>query len=94
MNQDKRKSNSNFTRGGQITFHNLRMFFQVNTMLAKCFFLVMIGLVMLTTYISTPKNAFVTVGYTIRNQVLYKLNVDLDKSITTIWNGATYKSTF
>ncbi len=30
-----RPKNSNYTRGGQITFHNLTMFFQINSRLIR-----------------------------------------------------------
>ena len=43
-----------FTRGGQIAFHNLRMFFQINKAVWKSVFLVMLITIGVLTYVLTP----------------------------------------
>ena len=73
MDTDKRPKHSNYTRGGQITFHNLRMFFQINTALFKWISVSVLGATVLLTYVRAPANTFMAVWYSIRNHALLKL---------------------
>ena len=45
----------NFTRGGQITFHNLRMLFQINTTVSTIFFISLAVLTVLIICMITPR---------------------------------------
>jgi type IV conjugative transfer system coupling protein TraD len=49
-----------FTRGGQIAFHNLRMFIQINKALWKTVFLLMVATIIGLTYLLTPKEILIT----------------------------------
>lgn len=93
MDNDKRPKHSNFTRGGQITFHNLRMFFQINTALFKWVSISVLGATLLLTYVRTPVNTFMAVYYSLRNSALVKLNAPLTREVTTLWEGKRYTST-
>lgn len=50
-----------FTRGGQITFHNLRMLFQINKALWKYYLLVLVIATVFFTFLITPQEYFVEV---------------------------------
>lgn len=93
MDTDKRPKHSNYTRGGQITFHNLRMFFQINTALFKWISVSVLGATVLLTYVRAPANTFMAVWYSIRNHTLLKLNTPLTREVTTLWEGKRYTST-
>ena len=49
-----------FTRGGQIAFHNLRMFIQINKALWKTVFVLMVVAIIGLTYFLTPKEILIT----------------------------------
>ncbi|ERH42937.1 hypothetical protein N751_16195 [Legionella pneumophila str. Leg01/11] len=49
-----------FTRGGQISFHNIRMFFQINKAIWNVVILAVIGCVVVLTYWFTPKEILLT----------------------------------
>lgn len=59
----------NFTRGGQIAFHNIRMWFQVNQTLFKickyCWLILTVGL----TWLITPKQYYLAAWYWCQAQV-------------------------
>jgi type IV conjugative transfer system coupling protein TraD len=59
-NNDKTKQ---FTRGGQITFHNLRMLLQVNKTVWNMYLPTLIGLVIVSIYIITPKDIWWSAWY-------------------------------
>jgi type IV conjugative transfer system coupling protein TraD len=44
-----------FTRGGQITFHNIRMFLQVNKTVLNSYLILLFVLIILSVYLITPK---------------------------------------
>jgi type IV conjugative transfer system coupling protein TraD len=52
-----------FTRGGQITFHNIRMLFQVNKIIWQIYLLSLLCLIILATYLLTPNEIFYHVWY-------------------------------
>jgi type IV conjugative transfer system coupling protein TraD len=93
MSNEKRPKHSNFTRGGQITFHNLRMFFQINSALCRWICFGVVGLTLLITYLRVLPNTFTALWYHTRNLALMKLNTPMSREITTIWEGARYNST-
>ncbi|SGZ09470.1 type IV conjugative transfer system coupling protein TraD [Moritella viscosa] len=93
MHADKRPKNSNFTRGGQITFHNLHMFFQINTALAKWVAYCVLGVTVLATYITTPVNTFTALWLMVRNNFLLKFNSPLDTKVSSTWEGVTHVGT-
>ncbi len=52
-----------FTRGGQITFHNIRMLFQVNKIVWQIYLLFLLFLIGASIYILTPSELFYYVWY-------------------------------
>jgi type IV conjugative transfer system coupling protein TraD len=93
MHSEKRPKNSNFTRGGQITFHNIHMFFQINTALAKWIMIAIAIATVIATYFTTPKNTFTALWLTGRNNMLLKMNASLDREVTSIWEGISHVGT-
>jgi len=55
--QDKTKL---FTRGGQITFHNIRMFLQVNKTIMNTYLFLLLVLIILSIYIIIPKTVLMS----------------------------------
>lgn len=71
-----------FTRGGQITFHNLRMLLQINNTVLKMYLPSLIVLILLSIYIITPKDIFLCAIYWCKahvNPIIELLNFKLDK---------------
>jgi len=93
MQTDNRPKHSNYTRGGQITFHNLRMFFQINTVLFRWVCFGVLGTTLLLTYLRVPPNTFMALWYSIRNAALLKFNTPLTREVTTLWEGKRFNST-
>ena len=57
-NLSKKDSQADFTRGGQITFHNIRMLAQVSTKVAKIGFYMFLAMFTLGMYWMTSKELF------------------------------------
>ncbi|MEZ8862538.1 type IV conjugative transfer system coupling protein TraD [Vibrio sp. 10N.247.311.51] len=93
MNTPTRDKSSHFTRGGQITFHAIRMFFQVNNTLVKFLGWGIVTATLLLTYVRAPANAFYAEQYYWRNFIYAKLGKGLDSTVTTIWEGERYTDT-
>lgn len=93
MSKPKRASGHHFTRGGQITFHAIRMFFQINNTLVYAAICAVIALTGLLTWLRAPDNAFWSVFYYWRNQLYANLGHDLNSEVTTFWNGKRYVGT-
>ncbi len=93
MQNPTRDKGSHFTRGGQITFHAIRMFFQVNSVLIKVIGWGIVLSTLLFTYLTAPDNAFRAEFYYWRNMAYAKLGKTLDSTVVTIWEGERYKDT-
>jgi type IV conjugative transfer system coupling protein TraD len=63
MNNNDNKNMKNFTRGGQITFHNLRMWFQVNNTVWNIYFASLVILIIFSIYIITPNEILQNAWY-------------------------------
>lgn len=63
MNNNDNKNMKNFTRGGQITFHNLRMWFQVNHTVWNIYFASLVILIILSIYVITPNEILQNAWY-------------------------------
>lgn len=87
-----RKKSNHFTRGGQVTFHSIRMFFQVNNALIKFIGIGMLISTLGLTFWQAPTNALWGEFYYWRNIVYAKLGKPLDSMVTTIWEGERYQS--
>lgn len=88
----KRTKSSNYTRGGQILFHNLRMFIQVNAVLIRwtCF-----GVILLTAllaYLFMDKETIAGTYYYWINHTVRVFRPE-DHIIHTEWQGRVYTST-
>lgn len=93
MPRPKRASGNHFTRGGQITFHSIRMFFQVNNTLVYAAIWSVIALTGVLTWLRAPDNAFWSVFYYWRNHIYASLGHDLNSEVTTFWSGKRYIGT-
>ncbi|CAH7079037.1 Type IV conjugative transfer system coupling protein TraD [Vibrio chagasii] len=88
-----RNKSNNFTRGGQVTFHSIRMFFQVNNILIKFIGCGVIVATLTMTWWDSPPNAFWGEFYYWRNIIYAKLGKPLGTIVTTTWDGTNYKAT-
>lgn len=93
MPRPKRASGNHFTRGGQITFHSIRMFFQVNNTLVYAAIWSVIALTGVLTWLRAPDNAFWSVFYYWRNHTYASFGHDLNSEVTTFWSGKRYVGT-
>jgi len=69
MNNNDNNNMKNFTRGGQITFHNIRMWFQVNQTLFKFCKIIWLLLTGLFTWLITPKHIYMSAWYWCQAQI-------------------------
>jgi len=60
MYSEKKDKTKLFTRGGQITFHNIRMFLQVNKIMLNSYLFLLLVLIILSIYIITPKTVLMS----------------------------------
>ena len=81
------------TRGGQITFHSIHMFFQVHNKLAKFIAIGVVVLSVLVAWLLAPDNAWHAVFYTLRNHLYDAFQMSHEAKVTTFWNGQRYVST-
>ena len=82
-----------FTRGGQITFHNLRMLLQVNKTVWNMYFPALIILAVLSIYIITPKDIWLSAWYWCLaqiNPILELLSFKM-KHFTVPYHGRIYR---
>ncbi|MFB9214269.1 type IV conjugative transfer system coupling protein TraD [Vibrio sinaloensis] len=93
MNRPSRSSGNHFTRGGQITFHSITMFFQVNNKLVIAAVWAVIALTAVLTWFRASNNAFWAIFYYWRNNIYSSLGHDLNSEVTTFWNGKRYVGT-
>lgn len=93
MDRQSRDKSNHFTRGGQITFHAIRMFFQVNNVLVKFLGWGIVAITLLLTYFRAPENAFNAEFYYWRNVTLAKFGKTSDSNVLTIWDGEQYRDT-
>ncbi|MGR5406497.1 type IV conjugative transfer system coupling protein TraD [Vibrio mediterranei] len=93
MRTPSRKKSNHFTRGGQVTFHSIRMFFQVNNVLIKYIGWGVVLLTLILTFWSAPNNAFWGEFYYWRNLLYAKLGKPVDSTVITLWEGERYTDT-
>ena len=79
-----RKKSNHFTRGGQVTFHSIRMFFQVNNTLIKFIGFGMLLATLALTLWQAPRHAFWGEFYYWRNILYAKFGKPLDLSLIHI----------
>ncbi|MFA0245494.1 type IV conjugative transfer system coupling protein TraD, partial [Vibrio sp. 10N.222.55.E7] len=81
------------TRGGQITFHNIRMWWQVNVTTIK-YVNVIAGLLgLITTYIITSANTLTGTYYYTLFWLFNKLGFSENRNVVVEWEGQRYSST-
>lgn len=81
-----------FTRGGQITFHNWRMLFQINGEILKFYFISLIILSAALVYLLTPKEVLDAVYYYWYSKaeiLLYKVHIPM-KPFAVLYHGKKY----
>lgn len=93
MSSEHRSKSSHFTRGGQITFHSLHMFFQVNNALFKWIGYGVLILTVVLTGFTTTTNTFRAVGYYWKYFFMAQTNTSLDREVISIWEGQRFVST-
>ncbi|MCG9727497.1 type IV conjugative transfer system coupling protein TraD [Vibrio brasiliensis] len=93
MHPTSRNKSNHFTRGGQVTFHAITMFFQINSKLIKYIGWGVLALTLLLTYLNAPPHAFWGEFYYLRNVAYAKFGKPLDSDVTTIWQGQRYTDT-
>ncbi|CAK1794878.1 type IV secretion system protein VirD4 [Vibrio crassostreae] len=81
------------TRGGQITFHNIRMWWQVNVTTIKYLNIIGALLGLLTTYFITSANTFTGAYYYSLFQLFNKLGFSLERNVVVEWEEQRYSST-
>ena len=81
------------TRGGQITFHNIRMWWQVNVTTIK-YVNVIAGLLgLITTYIIASANTLTGTYYYTLFWLFNKLGFSENRNVVVEWEGQRYSST-
>ncbi|HDM8209284.1 TPA: type IV conjugative transfer system coupling protein TraD [Vibrio campbellii] len=93
MQTNSRKKSNHFTRGGQVTFHAIRMFFQVNNVLVKVIGWGVVLSTLILTFLNAPNNALWGEFYYWRNWLYVRLGKPLDSEVVTVWEGERYKDT-
>lgn len=90
--QDRVKGN-NLIRGGQITFHNIRMWFQVHFTMFKYMSFVVLLLTPILAFIFAEPNTFQALFYYIKYNIQATLGTDPYTKVVTYWDGSAYTST-
>ncbi len=86
MNNNDNNNIKNFTRGGQITFHNIRMWFQVNQTLFQVCKIIWLILTVLFTWLITPIHIYMSAWYWCQAQIYPILKLlDIHLPIFKIW---------
>ena len=81
------------TRGGQITFHNIRMWWQVNVTTIKYVNIVSGLLGLLTTYFITSANTLTGTYYYTLFWLFDRLGFNHERNVVVEWEGHRYSST-
>ena len=88
----KRTKGSNYTRGGQILFHNLRMFLQINAVLIRWTCYGVLILTALLCYLFLDKDTLTGAYYYWINQTVSVFRPE-SHVMQTEWQGTVYTST-
>lgn len=89
---DSHNSAKYFTRGGQITFHNWRMLFQINAKMMKYYFLLLALLSLVCIYLITPKEVLMATLYFMYSKfelLLLKIHLSI-KPFVVFYHGKPY----
>jgi type IV conjugative transfer system coupling protein TraD len=86
-------TSNHITRGGQITFHAIHMFFQVHSKLGRYMTYAVAAFTLLLTWLRAPDNAGWALFYTARNHLYKGFGMQESTTVTTFWNGQRYVST-
>ena len=81
------------TRGGQITFHNLRMFFQIQGWLIKWGFILWAVFALIVAYFMTPKDVVFNTFYYLKFQGMSLLQHAPTQTSTMQYHGQIYENT-
>lgn len=84
-----------FTRGGQITFHNLRMLFQINKIVVKVYLLALMILTIAIVWAITPHEIFLSAYYWCYSQIspVWELLGHVTKPFAVPYRGEIYLET-
>lgn len=93
MERNDRTKGNNLTRGGQITFHNIRMWVQVQMTMFKWVALPVLFVTALVGWLMAPNNTFTALFYYTKYQALDRMGVDPNRVVVTFWDGVAYKGT-
>ncbi|WP_299006934.1 type IV conjugative transfer system coupling protein TraD [uncultured Shewanella sp.] len=89
---NKRTKKSNYTRGGQILFHNLRMFIQINAAIFKWIMLSILALTAFMSYLMIDYPTLMGTVYFWKYQFLNEVQ-PTSTVVKTTWEGVKYTST-
>lgn len=89
---NKRTKKSNYTRGGQILFHNLRMFIQINAAIFKWIMLSILALAAFMSYLMIDYPTLMGTVYFWKYQFLNEVQ-PTSTVVKTTWEGVKYTST-
>ncbi|MDK9783745.1 type IV conjugative transfer system coupling protein TraD [Vibrio sp. B172a] len=81
------------TRGGQITFHNIRMWWQVNVTIIKYVNVISLLLGMFATWLIASANTLTGTYYYTLFWLFNKLGFSLKRNVVVEWEGQRYSST-
>ena len=86
-------TSNHVTRGGQITFHAIHMFFQVHNKLGRYIMYGVAAFTLFLTWLRAPDNAWWAIFYTAKNHLYQGFGMQESATVTTFWNGQRYVST-
>ncbi len=89
MSDNKAKD---FTRGGQITFHNLRMLNQINKTVTKCYLWIMVFVTLVTIFLITPHDMRVNVLQLGKAHIFHLMGKD-NHLLKPTWHGTAIPQT-
>ncbi|GEK15903.1 type IV conjugative transfer system coupling protein TraD [Aliivibrio fischeri] len=92
INSRPKARTSNFTRGGQILFHNIRMYIQIMGKLATWAMLASAIITIIYAYLSLDANALKAAQYYWEVRTVHQFK-GADTSITLNWNGQDFTNT-
>lgn len=93
MERNDRAKGNNLVRGGQITFHNIRMWFQVHFAIFKYVFCFALILTPIIAIIGATENTLSAIFYYSKYNIQYALGVDPYTKVITYWNDQPFTST-
>lgn len=93
MERNDRAKGNNLVRGGQITFHNIRMWMQVHFTIFKYVMCVVLVLTPIVAIINAPDNTATAIFYYTKYNLHYALGAEPYSKVVTYWDNQAFTST-